>query len=306
MTTSTIIVAGATGDLGGRITAALTAQGADVRALVRPSATGTALDHLSSTGATLVRVDLTDVAQVSAACQGADCVVSALSGLREVILDAQTVLLDAAVHAGVPRFIPSDYSADFTRTAPGHNRNFDLRREFMGRADRAPIGVTSILNGAFLDMLGNEMPIIQGRIRRVLHWGHADQPLDFTTRDDTTAYTAAAALDRTTPRLLRIAGGTVSPTDIARTLTATTGNTHRTLRVGSVGALSRTARLARILAPDKPDPVFPAWQGMQYMVDMFSGDARLQPLDNDRYPHLPWTSVQDQLAHDRSQGAHPH
>ncbi len=51
---------------------------------------------------------------------------SALNGLREVTVDRQGVLLDGAVRAGVPRFISSDYSADFTKTPPGGNRNLDL------------------------------------------------------------------------------------------------------------------------------------------------------------------------------------
>ncbi len=33
----------------------------------------------------------------------------------------------------------------------------------------------------------------------------------------------------------------------------------------------------------------PTWQGMQYMVNMFSGAGKLEPLDNDRYPELTWT-----------------
>lgn len=52
------------------------------------------------------------------------------------------------------------------RTVPAGN--FDLRRAFMARADQAPIRVTSIVYGAFLDMLGAEMPIIQPR----LHCGY--------------------------------------------------------------------------------------------------------------------------------------
>ena len=35
------------------------------------------------------------------------------------------------------------------RDAPGQNRNFDLRRDFIARADKTPIKVTSIFNGAF-------------------------------------------------------------------------------------------------------------------------------------------------------------
>ena len=46
--------------------------------------------------------------------------------------------------------------ANPVQTTPGQNRNFDLRREFTARADKTPTKVTSILNGAFLDMLGAE------------------------------------------------------------------------------------------------------------------------------------------------------
>ena len=75
--------------------------------------------------------------------------------------------------AGVPRFISSDYSAHFTKTPPGRNRNFDLRREFAGPAERLPVRVTSILNGAFMDILGAERPILQPRLHRVLFFGDA-------------------------------------------------------------------------------------------------------------------------------------
>jgi len=220
--------------------------------------------------------------------------ISALNGLRDVIIARQSVLLDAAVRAGVPRFIPSDFSSDFTRTEPGHNRNFDLRREFMARADRAPIKTTSVLNGAFMDMLGAEMPIIQKAIRRVLYWGSADQKLDFTTKDDVAAYTASAALDETTPRILRIVGDSVSARDIARTMSEISAERYRTLWAGSIGVLEVLIGLTKIVAP-QPRATFPPWQGMQYMRDMFSGRGKLQPLDNDRYPGLRWTSVGEQL-----------
>ncbi len=291
----TIAIAGATGDLGARITRALVARGASVRALVRDDADQTVLEQVRDLGAEPAVVDATDVSSTAAALRGADCVVSALNGLREVILDRQSVLLDAAVAAGVPRFIPSDYSADFTTTPPGNNRNLDLRREFMGRADRAPIRVTSILNGAFLDLLGAEMPIIQPKIRRVLFWGDADQPLDFTSKDDVAAYTAAAALDPSTPRVLRVAGDTLSARDIADVLTRTTGERYRTLRVGSVRSLTGLIAVIRTVAPEH-GAVFPAWQGMQYTRDMFSGEVRLGSLDNERYPELRFTTVEDRFS----------
>ena len=290
-----VVLAGATGDLGSRIAKALVARGAEVRALVRPDASRDELMHLESMGADLRKVSPIDGEALAEACRGASCVVSALNGLHEVIVDRQSVLIDAAVKAGVPRYISSDYSADFTKTTPGENRNFDLRREFMAHADRVPIKVTSILNGAFLDMLGAEMPIIQPRIHRVLQWGDADQLLDFTTKDNVAAYVAAAALDADTPRILRIAGDTLSARDIANRMSEATGERYRTLRVGGIGSLGLLIKLAKLIAP-QPGAAFPPWQGMQYMRDMFSGRGKLSPLDNDRYPALRWTSALDHLS----------
>ena len=150
------------------------------------------------------------------------------------------------------------------------------------------------MNGAFMDMLGAEMPIIQPRMHRVLYWGSADQPLDFTTRDDTAAYTAAAALDGDAPRRLRVAGDTISARGIADVMTALSGDAYRPLWAGTVGVLAALARAVRIVAP-QPGEVFPAWQGMQYTRDMFAGHARLRPQDNDRYPDLRWTTVRDRF-----------
>jgi uncharacterized protein YbjT (DUF2867 family) len=290
-----IVLAGAAGDLGTRIAKALIGRGAAVRALVRSEVSAADKDRLTALGAVVAPADVADVGSVAAACEGGACVVSALNGLHDVIMDRQSVLLDGAVKAGVPRFISSDYSADFTKTRPGENRNLDLRREFMARADRVPIQVTSILNGAFMDMLGAEMPIIQPRIHRVLYWGSADQPLDFTTKDNVAAYVAAAALDETTPRILRIAGDTPSARNIAWAMTEVTGEQYHTLWAGSIGSLGVMIRVAKLVAP-QPHAAFPLWQGMQYMRDMFSGRGKLHRLDNDRYPDLCWTSAREQLA----------
>lgn len=144
-------------------------------------------------------------------------------------------------------------------------------------------------------MLGAEMPILAPRIRRVLRWGDADQPLDLTSRADTAAYTAAVALDQAPPRVLRIAGASISARGLAALASEVGDAPYPTLRVGSVRSLSALTAVARTVAPDKPDPVFPAWQGMAYMVDMFNGAGHLRSLDVDRYPGMTWTSAADRL-----------
>lgn len=291
---SIIALAGGGGDLGGRIANALLARGATVRALIRPDANTDQRHRLIADGAEPIVADPSDVAAMAEALRGAHCVVSALNGLRPVIIDRQRTLLEAAIAAHVPRFIPSDFSADFTRTRPGRNRNFDLRREFKSILDQAPIKATSILNGAFMDMLGAEMPIIQSAIHRVLYWHDADQRLDFTTKDDTAAFAAAAALDPTTPRILRIAGESLSAREIATAMTRIERRRYRTQWAGTIGMLSAMIVFAKRIAPGQKE-VFPPWQGMQYMRDQFSGDAKLKQLDNDRYSELSWTSFETMM-----------
>jgi len=294
MNDPTVVVAGATGNLGGRIARALRERGAHVRALVRPGTAQDRLERLEELGVTIARVDLTSASQVAPACSGASCVVSALAGLRDVIVETQTVLLDAAIKAGVPRFIPSDFSIDFTKFPPGENRNLDLRRDFHQRLDRTSMRATTIFNGAFADMLTGQMPLILFQRKRVLYWGDADQRLDFTTMDDTAAFTASAALDPSTPRFLRIAGDQPSARELAAVASEVTGKRFRLFRAGGLGLLGALIKVARTLAPGEKE-LYPAWQGMQYLRNMFDGRAKLQPLDNDRYPGMRWTTARDVL-----------
>ena len=289
-----VVVAGAAGNLGGRIARALRECGAGVVALVRPGTARERLEPLRALGATIAPVDLGHASELTRALSGASCVVSALNGLRDVIVEAQTALLDAAVDARVPRFIPSDYSIDFTRLPAGRNRNLDLRRDFHRRLEERPISATTVFCGAFADMLTGQMPLILFRLRRVVYWGDADRRMDFTTVNDTAAFTARAALDPSPPRFLRIAGDQLSARELAAAVSEVTGKRFRTLRAGGLGMLGAMIAVARTLAP-RSEEVFPAWQGMQYTRDMFDGRARLEPLDNDRYPGLRWTTARDVL-----------
>jgi nucleoside-diphosphate-sugar epimerase len=289
-----IVLAGATGDLGGRIATALGRRQIAFRALLRPGTSTAMRAGLEAAGATVVDIDYDDADALRNACTGSCCVVSALNGLQSVIIGMQGKLLDAAVAAGVPRFIPSDYSLDFTKTLPGDNRNLDLRRMFMARIDAAPIRATSVLNGAFADLLTGQAPIVLHNRRRILYWGSADQKLDFTSKNDVANYVADVALDETAPRFLRIAGATVSPRQLAGIMTDLTGEKFGLWRAGGIGLLSVVIRVARAVTPPS-DAVFPVWQGMQYLRDMSSGRGKLEKLDNDRYGERRWTTARDIL-----------
>jgi len=289
-----IIVAGGTGNLGSKIIRNLIEMGATVRAIVRLDTAPEKLKQLEDDGAIICSIDMMDVQQVSNACKDAHCVVSALAGLEEVVLKLQKVLLDGAVLAGVPRFIPSDYSLDFTKFSSGENRNLDWRRTFHTYLDAAPIQSTSIFNGAFADLLKGEMPMILAKQKWILYWGKSEQKMVFTTINDTALYTAFVAMDNNTPRYLTIAGNQLSPKDVCDIVTEITGQKFKLFRAGGLKFLSVLIKIVRKLAGGENE-LYPPWQGMQYMRNMIDDRALVHHLDNDRYPEMKWTSVKSML-----------
>jgi uncharacterized protein YbjT (DUF2867 family) len=290
----TIVVAGATGNLGGKIVNALLEQGADVRAIVRAETVRDKIGTLREKGVKIFQAEMGNRSEIAEACAGADCVVSALSGLREVIVDAQKALVEGAIAAKVPRFVPSVYSLDFTNLTPGTNRNLDWRREFNEYLETAPIASTIVFNGAFMDLLTTDMPLILYRFKRILYWGEPTVKMDLTTTFDVAEFTARAALDENASKVLRIAGNSVSAIDVKNIMTDITGVNFRLFRAGSINLLNLVIKIARFFAPAK-NKLYPAWQGMQYMRDMMEGRAALKSHDNNRYPDMKWTSVEEFL-----------
>ncbi len=105
----TVLVTGATGFVGPHVVHALRARETPVRALVREAARAS---RLSAWGVELAVGDVTDPASLSAACEGADCVVHLVAIIRGRPQDFQRVMTEgtrnvvaAAQQAGVGRFV---------------------------------------------------------------------------------------------------------------------------------------------------------------------------------------------------------
>ncbi|MFA9213587.1 MAG: NmrA family NAD(P)-binding protein [Candidatus Methylacidiphilales bacterium] len=293
-----IVVAGATGNLGGKITKALLALGVEVRAIVRLETDINKIKNLEQIGVKVFEVDTSNQSEIAKHCIGAHCLVSALAGLRETVIDTQKIFLDAAVQANVPRFIPSDYSSDFTNLKEGQNRNLDFRRKFHDYIDKTPIKATTIFNGPFMDLLTTDMPLILFKQKRILCWGNANQILEFTTTYNVAEFTAAAAVDDNTPRYLRIAGDKLTCNDFVKLLTELTKKQYKIFRPGGIGLLNFLIKVTRFFSPSENE-LYPAWQGMQYMRDLMEGRIIFQKYDNERYSYIRWTSVKEFLVKEK-------
>ncbi len=114
--------------------------------------------------------------------------------------------------------------------------------------------------------------------------------------DNSAAFTAAAALDPSRPKILRIAGDEKSARELATVAGELKNARFELVFLGSLGDFVALIRRVRAADPEGEKELFPRWQGMQYMHGMFSGLAKLEPLDNQRYANMRWTSAREVIA----------
>ncbi|WP_037353694.1 NmrA family NAD(P)-binding protein [Amycolatopsis orientalis] len=275
-----VLVAGATGMLGSEIAASLARRGAQVRALVRPESAGSeAARTLKERGVEIVQGTLE---RPDRALDGVDVVVSAVQGGPDVVVDGQAALLRAAEKAGVSRLIPSDFAVDLFRLDDGDNVFLDDRRKAHEAFAGAGIQVTSVLNGAFHEvMTAPFLEIVDWEKGTFGYWGDGDEPCDFTTVADTAAYTAAVALDPEVSGPVRVAGDVLSMKDFHAALERGSGRSLALRRLGSTEDLAAEIERRKSVAAAPADYV-----ALQYVWAMVTGKAKLEPLDNDRYPDI--------------------
>jgi NAD(P)-dependent dehydrogenase (short-subunit alcohol dehydrogenase family) len=129
----TVLVIGATGNMGGRIARELRRRGATLRFLVRAGRENKVPADLAATSAVFDND--------TGAFDGVDTVVSAVQGGHDTIVDAQLEWRRAARTGGLYRFVASDYTFNYFGMPDGASDYSDVRREFAARAEdeRGPV-----------------------------------------------------------------------------------------------------------------------------------------------------------------------
>lgn len=292
----TVLLAGATGMLGARIAEhLLDAKTADVWLLAR-QATLTdpdkrrALDPLVDRGARLVAGDVTDPVSLANATRDVDVVVSALQGGREIVVDGQVALATAAADNGARRFMPSDFALDVFKAVPGEHAAFDLRREADEAIAKLAIEQVNVLNGAFLDMVAMPGAVIDldDEAGTATYWGTGDEHFEATTVDDTARFAARAALDsELPPGKFAVAAQRISFRDVLDALERATGRRYEPRSRGSV------ADLRKWIDDRRQEGDAGSVQMGAYVLYMLTGQTKLDDLQNDRYPDIHATTLND-------------
>ena len=182
-----ILVVGATGTLGRKVTRLLLRGGSQVRAMTRivPHA-----DELKTLGAQPIRGDLRDPGSIEFAVRGARAVVVAAHSIlgrgdssSEIVDDeGHRTLIDLAKEAGVEHFIYTsvigaspDHPIDFWRTKARIERYLE----------ESGLSFTIIRPTAFIDMHAYQLigkPLLEGK--RVMLFGKGRNPRNFVAAED--------------------------------------------------------------------------------------------------------------------------
>ena len=296
----TILIAGVTGMLGHQIASVLLGRGdCSVQALIRPGGydddKGAKLEQLRSRGLKTVEGDLTVPKTLLPACEGVDTVISAVQGGEKVVVTGQTNLIEAAETAGVTRMIPSDFSIDLHKLDYNDHVWLAMRK----RADDAfkgkSVKPTSVLIGAFMDVaIDPILGLVNWDEGYFTYWGDGEQPCDFTAVADTAKYIAAAALDDgLTGRSLRVAGEVLTMKQLHSIFEEFAGCKLELRNPGSVDELKELIENKKRENPEAQA----AYVFYQYQWAMVSGKAKLDELDNERYPDIKPMSMRDFLSH---------
>jgi len=289
MGSNTVLLAGATGMLGGRIAHhLLETEGVALRLLVRPAALAdpgkrSGLERLVGRGAEVVEGDLDDPVSLDRATEGAAVVVSALQGGRGIIVDGQIALARAAAANGVRRILPSDFALDLFKSPPGELLPFDLRREADEAIASLDIERVHVLAGAFLDTLATGAGIVafDDEVGIATFWGTGEERFDATTVDDTARYTARVAVDPSVPSgKFTIAGQQLSFGDIVSAVERGIGRQYARRSRGTIADLRAWIADQRVAGE-----TMAAMYGT-YQLYMLTGQTALDDLQNDRYPDI--------------------
>ncbi len=277
--TDTILIAGGTGMLGGRIADhLLDSSKARIRLLVRdPSASRDKLEPLVKAGAELIEGDLSDPASLDRATRGVDVIISAVQGGPDVIVDGQVALAKAGKANGVRRILPSDFALDLFKATPGEHAMFDMRAE----ADRqiAAIGLdqVNILQGGFMEMFLPGRGAIDLEAGTVSFFGDGNTKVEVTSVEDTVRMVARVALDRDVPAgKFAFAGDRVTFREAGAIVAEATGRPIKPVSLGT------EADLRSAMAGADPHKQIM----LAYMLYMTNGQTALDELQNERFLDL--------------------
>ncbi|ELR66921.1 Isoflavone reductase [Photobacterium marinum] len=197
----TVAVIGATGQVGTPLTKNLLLLGHDVLVLTR-SLNSEKISEFQALGARMVEVkDMMDVDLMATTLAGVETLICAVPGSKYIVTQAEPLWLDAAVKAGVKRFVPTEFGAHTRGLELGDGVIFDHKKALHQKIFESGLSWTFFYTGGIFDYF---LPNLRF-FRKITTFGDLDIPI-YTHHINDIGAVAAMALtdDRTVNRCVQL------------------------------------------------------------------------------------------------------
>ena len=296
-----ILIAGITGNIGSRAAQYALSCGHQVRGLGRsPSKLDNKL--LSRLESFVQSITYYDIPALDLAVSGpVDAVICAYTGLPELGLDGQLLLLRAAERAGIKRFLAASWNYDWRKIAFGSEPIYDALIAF-----HAHVRITSAIKPLhiFSGMLAEVFLGTQGHAgftprdegvwdpetKSLTTWGSGEEEWHFTTEDDAAKWgvelvTGPAAAE----------GGFVSLCSFKASMLHVKA-AYEEVKGGKVdlhirGTIQDLDRAVELKTKDAKREDFWDWHRLVFHANCVKGVWNLDNLENDRFPNVKATDL---------------
>jgi len=281
-----VAVVGATGNIGAPIITALLAHKdhfTSITAVTVSSPEDPKFADLKAKGVHIVQAKFDDKHSLVHAFKGADAVISTVGG---AVFSEQVLLIDAAIEAGVKRFVPSEFGVDATNPKIGSHPVFGAKVKVQQHLEEAAkhgkITYTLIATGAFADW-GLKVGFVGFDLKahQATFYDHGRNPTVFTTVSDIGKFTAAALIhhELSSNRALRFGSYIASQLEILQTLEKVGGHKWTIKADLSIDELKKIAQEAHA----KGDILTFVYESLHSVI--FSGEA-IYSFDNYLFPDI--------------------
>ena len=189
----TITIVGATGLIGYPLTEEALNRGYECRLVSRSRSVSNSesLDHSESQGGKIYHGDPGDVSWMETVLAGSEAVICAM-GESGIYGQVEYAILEAALNAGVKRFIPNEFGLDTLRLPPGTGKLFDEKQKFQQALKESGMPFTIVFNGGIFDFF---LPNLLFYDAITTFGNDFDVPYYTHSRTDLAAITIRAAFD---------------------------------------------------------------------------------------------------------------
>ncbi len=136
--------------------------------------------------------------------RGCDIVICCYSGENELMFQGQKVLLDLCDDEGVPRYIASDYTVDYTKLNYGDMEIMDPMKQIKAYAEtKSTVQGVHVLVGLFMESYWDLMTPYNPETKKLSTWVSEKARWDITSYRTAAQYVAAVALDASATGVLK-------------------------------------------------------------------------------------------------------